>query len=179
MDGKVRTSKIKGCPADADLCDVQVLLDRVIPFATTNRNCAKTPKSVINLYRAKRWMARTTERLLTVEIPYQFIYIDGLSLESLFFVYMVLARHCSLVGFSRCNVQTPCVLVFRQVAVVEAHYYCSLMLIAQSSTYRLNALYRSDNTVILCMDASTLGVGVSRKVMAGNNVCCIFFSETA
>jgi ubiquitin-like domain-containing CTD phosphatase 1 len=44
-DGEVLTSKIKGCPADADLCDVQVLLDRVIPFATTNRNCARKPKS--------------------------------------------------------------------------------------------------------------------------------------
>jgi hypothetical protein len=44
-DGKVLTSKIKGCPADADLCNVQVLLDRVIPFATTIRNCARKPKS--------------------------------------------------------------------------------------------------------------------------------------
>jgi ubiquitin-like domain-containing CTD phosphatase 1 len=42
MDGKVLTSKMKGCPAEADLCDVQVLLDRVIPFATTNRNCTAT-----------------------------------------------------------------------------------------------------------------------------------------
>ena len=41
MNGKVLTSKIKGCPTDMDLCDVQVLLDRVNPFATTN--CDYTP----------------------------------------------------------------------------------------------------------------------------------------
>jgi hypothetical protein len=44
-DGKVLTSKIKGCPAGADLCDVQVLIDRVIPFATANPDCSKKPKS--------------------------------------------------------------------------------------------------------------------------------------
>jgi hypothetical protein len=50
MDGKVLTSKMKGCPAEADLCDVQVLLDRVIPFATTDRNCtAVKPKSSLTI----------------------------------------------------------------------------------------------------------------------------------
>ena len=50
MDGKVLTWKIKGCPAEADLCDIQVLLDRVIPFATTNRNCTATkPKFSLKL----------------------------------------------------------------------------------------------------------------------------------
>jgi hypothetical protein len=44
-DGKVLTSKIKGCLADADLCDVQVLLDRVSPFAATNCTCATELKS--------------------------------------------------------------------------------------------------------------------------------------
>lgn len=39
MNGQVLTSKIQGCPADADLCDVQVLLDRVTPFATADRDC--------------------------------------------------------------------------------------------------------------------------------------------
>jgi hypothetical protein len=43
-DGEVLTSRIKGCPADADLCDVQVLLDRVIPLFA-NRDCARKPKS--------------------------------------------------------------------------------------------------------------------------------------
>jgi hypothetical protein len=28
-----------GCPAEADLCDVQILVDRVTPFATRDRNC--------------------------------------------------------------------------------------------------------------------------------------------
>jgi hypothetical protein len=42
MDGKVLTSKMEGCPTDRELCDVKVLLDRVTPFATTNRKCAKT-----------------------------------------------------------------------------------------------------------------------------------------
>lgn len=39
MNGQVLTSKMQGCPADADLCDVQVLLDRVTPFATADRDC--------------------------------------------------------------------------------------------------------------------------------------------
>lgn len=28
-----------GCPTKADLCDIQVLLDRVTPFATRDRDC--------------------------------------------------------------------------------------------------------------------------------------------
>ena len=39
MNGEALTSKMKGCPPDADLCDIQVLLDRVSPFATADRNC--------------------------------------------------------------------------------------------------------------------------------------------
>jgi hypothetical protein len=35
---------MKGCPIDMDLCDVQVLLDRVTPFATTNCCKARKPK---------------------------------------------------------------------------------------------------------------------------------------
>ena len=46
MDGKVLTSKMKGCPTDMDLCDVQVLLDRVTPFATANCDyTARKPES--------------------------------------------------------------------------------------------------------------------------------------
>jgi hypothetical protein len=39
MNGQVLTSKMEGCPSDADLCDVQVLLNRVTPFATADRDC--------------------------------------------------------------------------------------------------------------------------------------------
>ena len=39
MNGQVLTSKIQGCPPDGDLCDVQTLVDRVSPFATSDRDC--------------------------------------------------------------------------------------------------------------------------------------------
>lgn len=39
MNGQILTSKMEGCPADADLCDVQVLLNTVTPFATADRDC--------------------------------------------------------------------------------------------------------------------------------------------
>lgn len=39
MNGEAITSRMEGCPPDADLCDVQVLLDRVTPFATADRDC--------------------------------------------------------------------------------------------------------------------------------------------
>ena len=39
FNGKVLTSNIDGCPAEADLCNVQILLDRVTPFATRDRDC--------------------------------------------------------------------------------------------------------------------------------------------
>lgn len=43
FNGKVLTSNMDGCPAEADLCDVQILLDQVTPFATRDRDC--TPHS--------------------------------------------------------------------------------------------------------------------------------------
>jgi ubiquitin-like domain-containing CTD phosphatase 1 len=39
MNGQARTSKIQGCPPDGELCDVQILMDRVSPFATSDRDC--------------------------------------------------------------------------------------------------------------------------------------------
>jgi len=45
-NGDVLTSRMEGCPADLELCDISVLLDRVLSFATTDRDCdasAPTP----------------------------------------------------------------------------------------------------------------------------------------
>eukprot|EP00566_Odontella_aurita_P007066 CAMPEP_0113539014 /NCGR_PEP_ID=MMETSP0015_2-20120614/7689_1 /TAXON_ID=2838 /ORGANISM="Odontella" /LENGTH=746 /DNA_ID=CAMNT_0000438659 /DNA_START=127 /DNA_END=2367 /DNA_ORIENTATION=+ /assembly_acc=CAM_ASM_000160 len=40
-NGRVLTSRVGGCPSDLDLCDVSVLLNRVGPFATAERDCAR------------------------------------------------------------------------------------------------------------------------------------------
>lgn len=45
-NGKVITSRMDGCPSDSELCDAQVLLQRVKPFATRSRNCARKTKSI-------------------------------------------------------------------------------------------------------------------------------------
>jgi ubiquitin-like domain-containing CTD phosphatase 1 len=51
FNGKVLTSKVDKCPAEADLCDVQVLLDRVTPFATRDRDCDSTLHHSSQTYR--------------------------------------------------------------------------------------------------------------------------------
>ena len=45
-NGEALTSKMDGCPKQSDLCDSQVLLRRVIPFAKfEERNCASSKTS--------------------------------------------------------------------------------------------------------------------------------------
>lgn len=46
-NGKVLTDKMDGCQKGHDLCDIQVLLDRIVPIATRDRECAATPQKEV------------------------------------------------------------------------------------------------------------------------------------
>ena len=47
-NGDVYTSRIKGCPKDHDICDIDVLLDRIEPFAKRDRpDCAMSSDAVL------------------------------------------------------------------------------------------------------------------------------------
>lgn len=59
MNGVVLTSKIQGCPPDADLCDVQVLLDRVAPFATADRDCTSHHRERLAIKETKVLLSTT------------------------------------------------------------------------------------------------------------------------
>jgi len=38
-NGDIITTKMRGCPTDSELCDMSILLDRVVSFATEDRDC--------------------------------------------------------------------------------------------------------------------------------------------
>jgi len=42
-NGKVLTMNMKGCPVDMELCDISILLDRILSFAGNDRNCEFIP----------------------------------------------------------------------------------------------------------------------------------------
>jgi ubiquitin-like domain-containing CTD phosphatase 1 len=68
-NGEVLTDKMDGCPADSDLCDVKVLLDRVSPFATRQRDCAlqgKYPSDTLSAVEHAESLFVTTQGLLIV-----------------------------------------------------------------------------------------------------------------
>lgn len=48
FNGDIITSKMRGCPIDSELCDVTVLLNRVLSFATEDRDCESTSKSPVD-----------------------------------------------------------------------------------------------------------------------------------
>jgi hypothetical protein len=44
-NGKVLTDRMEGCPKDHDLCDMKLFLDRILPIAVRDRDCAAAPKT--------------------------------------------------------------------------------------------------------------------------------------
>jgi len=46
-NGKVLTDSVQGCPSEQQLCDLQILLDLVAPFATRDRDCKTDTKTTI------------------------------------------------------------------------------------------------------------------------------------
>eukprot|EP00555_Chaetoceros_dichaeta_P013438 CAMPEP_0198255998 /NCGR_PEP_ID=MMETSP1447-20131203/6000_1 /TAXON_ID=420782 /ORGANISM="Chaetoceros dichaeta, Strain CCMP1751" /LENGTH=566 /DNA_ID=CAMNT_0043942521 /DNA_START=367 /DNA_END=2067 /DNA_ORIENTATION=- len=44
-NGDIITTKMRGCPIDSELCDVTILLNRVLSFATEYRDCESTDDS--------------------------------------------------------------------------------------------------------------------------------------
>lgn len=74
-----------GCPAEADLCDVQILVDRVTPFATRDRNCtARDPKSRPALEESKKLLSTSGGVVLVLTV----VIVSGL-LGSLATLYVM------------------------------------------------------------------------------------------
>lgn len=68
-NGQVLTSRLDGCAADAELCDVQLLFDQVRSFATRHSDCERqTPAAVVHedtISRAKE-IVSTPEGIVAV-----------------------------------------------------------------------------------------------------------------
>ena len=90
MNGQMLTAMIEGCPPDADLCDVQVLLDRVAPFATADRDCNAQIKEYPAIKESKLLLSTTGGIILVL-----FVTIASALLGSLFtFYYMTRQLPC-------------------------------------------------------------------------------------
>lgn len=73
-NGRVLTTLVDGCPSDLDLCDLEILVNRVRTFATLERDCARQHEE------ATEWrgaVGRTKDLLSTTEGVVYFVILVG------------------------------------------------------------------------------------------------------